>query len=280
MSVFLNTLISAAALAVACALLSVVVVLCRWAFIGEGISHSGFGGAGTAWLLMLIFPALDKPWMPFFSVTVFCLLTAIGIGVLSRARDVNADAAIGIFLVASLAWGFLCQQLYTTYRHAKPILFENLLWGQVVVISSSQAWAATFICIAIITVLVLLQKEILSYSFDPQLAASSGVRARFIHYLLMLLLGVVIIAGARLVGTVLMTALLVLPAATALRLTRRLEFVTAFSIVVALIGVIGGLMVNRVWPSFPPGPVIVLLMFVQFLAALVASCLGGSRQLS
>src|ERR1044071_87872 len=97
----------AGAMAVACAVLSVFVVARRWAFIGEGISHSGFGGAGTAWLLMLFFPALDQPWVPYLSVVIFCLLTAGAIGMLSRSRGVNADAAIGIFLVASLAWGFL-----------------------------------------------------------------------------------------------------------------------------------------------------------------------------
>src|SRR5215470_17263069 len=65
------TLLSTSTLAIACALLSVIVVLRRWAFIGEGISHSGLGGAGTAWLLMLIIPALDKPWVPYVGIVVF-----------------------------------------------------------------------------------------------------------------------------------------------------------------------------------------------------------------
>src|SRR5450432_3142052 len=110
MSIFFNTILTAAALALACAVLSVVVVLRRWAFIGEGIGHSGFGGAGTAWLLMLVIPAMDKPWVPYVSIVIFCLATALAIGALSRSEQrINADAVIGIFLVASLAWGFLAQ---------------------------------------------------------------------------------------------------------------------------------------------------------------------------
>src|ERR1041384_1633873 len=105
----LHMLLATSALAVACALLSVVVVVRRWAFIGEGISHSGFGGAGTAWLLMLLIPALDQPWVPYAILIVFSLLTAMAIGAISRGKRVNADAAIGVFLVASLAWGFLAE---------------------------------------------------------------------------------------------------------------------------------------------------------------------------
>ena len=63
-------------IATACAVLSVLVVSRRWAFIGEGISHSGFGGAGTAWLLALVVPSLNQPWLPYVCVIVFCLLTA------------------------------------------------------------------------------------------------------------------------------------------------------------------------------------------------------------
>src|SRR5262245_9190684 len=107
-----DILLTSTALALACAVLSVVVVLRRWAFIGEGIGHSGFGGAGTAWLLMLLIPALDQPWVPYIGIIVFCLLTALAIGAVSRwGRGVGSDAAIGIFMVASLAWGFFAQQI-------------------------------------------------------------------------------------------------------------------------------------------------------------------------
>jgi manganese/iron transport system permease protein len=103
---FGSALLVAASMAVACAVLSVFVVARRWAFIGEGISHSGFGGAGTAWLLALAFPAaFDRPWVPYAGVVVFSLGTAVAIGYLTRRNRVDSDTAIGIFLVASLAWG-------------------------------------------------------------------------------------------------------------------------------------------------------------------------------
>lgn len=269
MGSFTNTLLITLALALACALLSVVVVLCRWAFIGEGISHSGFGGAGTAWLLMLIFPSLDTPAVTYGSVILFCLLTAIAIGILSRSHGLHADAAIGIFMVASLAWGFLCQQIYSHAHHgAIPTLFENLLFGELVGFSNAHTLAAVLTCLAVCLILIALWKEILAFAFDPLLAASSGVRARFIHFLLVILAALVIVIGMRVVGSVLVTALLILPAATALRVSWRLTHVVTISIGVAVVGCLGGLLISRQWPFLPAGPVMVLLMFLMFLVSL------------
>src|SRR5262245_38379943 len=130
-SLQLNTLFTACALALACAMLSVIVVLRRWAFIGEGIAHSGFGGAGAAWILMLLIPAFKQSvWLPYVSVVIFCIGAALAIGALSRGRSIHADAAIGIFLTASLAFGILAQKIYDKVNHVRPALFDDLLYGE------------------------------------------------------------------------------------------------------------------------------------------------------
>lgn len=263
----------AAALAIACALLSIVVVLCRWSFIGEGISHSGFGGAGTAWLLMLWFPGLEQPWVPYLSMTIFCLLTAVAIGALSRTRGMQADAAIGIFLVASLAWGFLCKEIFVKVREATPTLFDAFLFGRMVDLSPQTARSSVLICLVVSVVVIALWNHVLAYSFDPLLAGSSGVRVGFIHYLLILVIAVVIVVGSRVVGSVLVVALLILPAATAMRVSSRLDRVVGVSLAVALIGTIGGMLISQRWDKIPVGPAIVLIMFTLFLASLIIASL-------
>ena len=274
-----NSFMTAMALALACAVLSVIVVLRRWAFIGEGIGHSGFGGAGAAWLLALWIPALANDWFPAVSVVVFCLATAMVIGFVSRSRQgVHADAAIGIFMVASLGFGFLAQQVYLHVTNGKnPPLFDALLFGRLLTFSPAYAMAATVVCLLVTLVVLALWKEILSYAFDPLLAETSGVRAGFIHYLLMILIGLVIVIGVRVAGSVLVTALLVLPGATALMLSRRLGVVVALSIATALLGAACGLLVNIRWSYLPAGPVMVLIMFLLFLSAYVANRLGASE---
>lgn len=263
--------LTATALAIACSLLSVIVVLRRWAFIGEGISHSGFGGAGTAWLLMLFIPALDQPWFVYLSVVVFSLGTAVAIGAMTRGRGVQTDAAIGIFLVASLAWGFLAQEIYQSTKHVVPVFFDTLLFGRLTPFSTEYTVAAIAICLVIILTVGMLWKEIIAYAFDPLLAATSGVRAGFIHYLLMVLVAMVIVIGVRIAGSVLVTALLVLPGATALQVSRKLPRVLATSILIALTGTLGGLLTSAQWRQIPAGPAIVLIMFLEFLVAYIAS---------
>lgn len=264
--------LTTAAVAVACAVLSVFVVSRRWAFIGEGISHSGFGGAGTVWLLALAFPSLGALWAVYAGVVLFCLATAGGIAYFSRARraapaGTNTDAVIGIFLVASVAWGLMAQQVYRRARGDVPQGFDDFFLGQMTNLSPQFAAAAVLLSAAIVAVVALLGKEIVYYCFDPAMAAASGVPATFVHYLLILLVTVSIVVGARVAGSILVTALLVLPGATALLLSDRLRTTIAASVAVGLIGAAGGTLARLRWPFLPTGPAIVLVMFATFLGA-------------
>jgi manganese/iron transport system permease protein len=257
-------------LAAACAVLSVIVILRRWAFVGEGISHSGFGGAGTAWLVALLVPALDRPWVAYVAVVIFCLATALAIGRLTRGGRVNFDAAVGVFLVASLAWGFLARQVYHERRGMWPAEADTLLFGNTGPLSMQFALAAVSFSAAVLIVIALLAKEIIAYCFDPLTAQTSGVATGLVHDLLMLLLAITIVLGTRLAGSVLVVALLILPGVTALLLSRRLRRVVTIAIGVALIGAAGGVLFTLRWPFVPAGPAMVLVLFVQFvLAAMV-----------
>ena len=254
-------------LAVACAALSIPVVVRRWAFIGEGIGHSGFGGAGTAWVLSLFFPALDTPAATSIFVVLFCLATAGLVGALSLTQRVRADAAIGIFLVATLAWGFIGQQIYFHNTHRSPAGFDALLFGQIKAVSPQFALAALAACSAVVVAVVALRKEIVGYCFDPLTARTGGIPTTLVHFLLMFLVAVVIIVGVGIAGSVLVTALLVLPGATAMLLFQRLGGVTAACFAVSLIGAMIGLTLSAQWAFIPLGPAIVLAMFVEFLVA-------------
>jgi ABC-type Mn2+/Zn2+ transport system permease subunit len=119
-----------------------------------------------------------------------------------------------------------------------------------------------------VAVVAFLGKEIVAYSYDPALDEASGVPARMIHYLLMLLVALTIVIGVRVAGNLLIPALLVLPGATALQLATRLSAVVTSSVIVGLLGSIVGIAVRWHWPAIPTGPAIVLTLFVLFVAAL------------
>jgi ABC-type Mn2+/Zn2+ transport system permease subunit len=267
-----RALLTAAALGTACATLSVIVVLRRWAFIGEGISHAGFGGIGTGWLLSLAFPALANDAAAYMTAILFCLAVALAIGYFTRQRagaePFGADSVIGIFLVTSVAWGWLALAIYNRRHAASPQSWEGYLFGSVESVSSEMMLAGVAVSAAVIFAVAALFKEILFYAFDPLMARVSGVRIGWIHYLLMMLLALVIVIGMRILGNFLIPALLVLPGATALLLSRRLRTVMSISVCVGLVGSVGGLILNHhLWPFLPSGPAIVLALFLQFLLA-------------
>jgi len=250
--------------------LSVIVVLRRWAFIGEGISHAGFGGIGTAWLLSLAFPLLGAD-LPVYAVAViFCIGTAISIGFITRSGRVSSDAAIGIFLSGTLAWGFLALAVYNQQRGA-AIGWERYLLGDIRIATTTAAISAVALAAAVLVTIAALRKEILAYCFDPMLAAVSGVRSGAIHYLLMVLLAIVVVIGMGIAGNLLIPALLVLPGATALLLSRRIASVMCISVVTSLLAVAVGIAINATWPAVPIGPAIVLMLFVEFAIAYVGS---------
>jgi ABC-type Mn2+/Zn2+ transport system permease subunit len=265
---FLSEVITSLSLAIACASLSVFVVSRRWAFIGEGISHSGFGGAGTIWLLTLFLPALDRlTWAPYVGVAVFSLGAAAAIGYFMRTGKINSDAVIGIFLAASLAWGILAQQLYWRRFHRDPSGWSVFLFGHMGDMTPQFAMAAAMLCAAVVATVVLLAKEVVAYCFDPAFAEASGVRVGFIHYLLLVLIALTIVIGAQVAGSVLIPAMLVLPGTTALLLSRRLKMAVIASAAVALIATATGIVLAARWAFLPAGPLIVLAMFLQFLLA-------------
>lgn len=276
MSNLQNTIVTAGALGAACAVLSVFVVLRRWAFIGEGIAHAGFGGAGTAWLLSLLFPT--AVWLGredgIFAVAVFfCMVVAMGIAWITRREQVRTDTAIGIFLVTSLAWGFIGYYAYQKLRGAPPA-WEEYVLGRMGPLSAGEVLASVLVCGAVVLAVALLGKEIVCYCFDPMMAEVSGVRVVMIHYLLLALVTLTILMGMRLMGSLLVTALLVLPGATGLQLSRNLRTVLISAIVVGVIGAVAGPIVSDKWRFIREGPAIVLALVAQFVAAYVWASLG------
>ena len=213
----------------------------------------------------------DDPIVPYIFVLAFCFFAAIGIGWLSQTGRVTSDAAIGIFLVASLAWGFVGQHLYSHQNGVDPAGFSNLLFGQMQAVTRLYAVVACLTAVIVAGLSYALSKELIAYCFDPLLARTSGVKATLIHYVLMAMMTLAIVIGIRVVGSVLVTALLVLPAASANLLSKRLSRVVMLSLAIALIGAWGGLLISTHWRALPAGSMIVLVMFAEFLIALLWS---------
>jgi len=260
---FLLALGTLAAVGTACAVLSVFVVLLKWSFMGEGISHAGFAGAGTAALLAGVFPALDSIIAGYAISVIFCFATAGCIGWIARRRGVSGDAAIGAFVVASLAWGAVA----STLRPGTTGGLNAYLFGNVAEISTVTLFAALCVAAIILLVVVLLGREFLFYCFDATLAQVSGIPVAAAHYMLVFLIAFAIVAAMKLLGFLLAPAFIILPGALALSLSVRLKTVFALAIASTLAAVAVGLFLAARWHFVEAGAPIVLGLFVQFILA-------------
>ncbi len=266
------------ALAAVSSLLSVLVVLKRMAFIGEGIAHAGFGGMGTALFLGLASGSSGGAWQADLVVLAFCLTAAAAMGFISRGQHVESDSAIGIVLVAAMAWGVLMTDLHVQFRQddwyirlfgpprPSPNL-ETLLFGSLLNVGPYDVWLAVGGATLILLLLALFFKEILFYAFDETVSRVFGVPTTFIHYLLLALVAGAVVMTVRLAGIVLVSALLVIPGATANLLSRRLGRVFLIAWIVGTIGVAGGLLLSVIAGSISTGPCIVAVLCGQFALA-------------
>jgi zinc transport system permease protein len=271
--VFRYAMVTAIAIGVVCSLLSVIVVLKRMAFIGQGISHAGFGGIGAAMFLGVAAGRTQDAL-----VLIFCIGTAVLIGVLSRRRQIHADSAIGILLAGAMALGVILADLSValqdhawyvqlvgppTYRPS----FEQLLFGSLLSVTRADMWTAVILSLAVVATIAALFKEVLFFTFDEPVSRVFGVRTGLIYYLLLVLLSVTIVLSIRLVGIILASALLIVPGATATLISQRLPAVLLSALAVGLLGTVGGLTLSLELGNLSSGPCIVLVLCLLFLAA-------------
>jgi zinc transport system permease protein len=267
-----NALIAAVLVATSSALLSSIVVLKRLAFVGQGISHAAFGGIGVVAILGL--GGLSGE----LTVFVFCLASAMLIAGMSRGRT-REDTAIGIVLVSTMALGFLLMGLrqklmqqpwYAQWLGDAPSMasWDTVLFGSVHLAGPMGAWLSFGVAVVVIAALLWCRRPMLAYVFDETAARAAGVSVHAMRGLLMVLLAMVVVVGMKLVGVVLISALLVLPGAIAAQLTRRLLSTVVIAWCTAIIGIVGGLILSFELELLS-GPCIVLVLVAQFAVAML-----------
>jgi zinc transport system permease protein len=240
-----------------CALLSFFVVLRRLSFIGVGISHSAFGGLALGVMLGI---------NPFFSAAVFAVLVAWAIGITSRRGGMAEDITIGIFFSSTMAFGVALLSLSKEY---KADLF-SLLFGNILAITAADLWMVGGCGLLVGLFLFLLFKELLACAFDEEVARVGGLPVEFLYYALLTAMAVTVVASIKVVGIILVEALLVIPAATGFQLSRNFRWMLFYSLLSAFLSVIGGLSLSYAY-DLASGATIVLCAAFIFLLAFIFS---------
>ncbi len=244
--------------AVLCAVLSVYVVLRRMAFIGQGIGHAAFGGLALG---LWVFPAALGPldWRVYLVAVVFCLLNAVAIRLVTRHTDLSEDTAIGILFVLSMALG----AIFFSLRQDRVSDLFSYLFGSVVAVTWGDAVLALGLAALVLGCVAWLFKELEFLCFDEETARLSGLPTEALNHLLLLLLSLTVVVAIRIVGIVLISAALVLPAATARLACRSFGRLMAASVAFGAGAMaLGLLLANTV--DIPAGAAIVLAQTAVF----------------
>jgi zinc transport system permease protein len=240
-----------------CSFLSFFVVLKRLSFIGVGISHSAFGGLAIGVLLGL---------NPFVCAGIFSVMVAWGIGITSQKGKLHEDTAIGIFFSAAMALGVA---LISLSREYKADLF-SLLFGNILAITTADLWMVALCGVGVALFLFLFFKELLAISFDDEVARVGGVPVDFLYYGLLTAMAVTVVASIKVVGIILVEALLVIPAATGFQMSKNYRWMLFFSIASGILALLSGLVLSY-WLDIASGATIVLCAALLFMLAFLFS---------
>jgi len=237
-----------------CALVGTYVVLRGLAFVGDALAHAAFPGVVIAYLLKANIH---------LGATIFAVLTALGIGLVSRRGRVSYDTAIGILFAGAFALGVL---LMSTIQGYTVDLF-SFLFGNVLGISQRDLLLVGSLGAIVVLTIILFYKELLLLSFDPVTAEAMGYPVQALNYLLLGLIALTIVISIQAVGIILVVALLVTPSATAYLLTVRFFRMMMLGILFAALAAVIGLYLSY-YLDVASGAAIVLVSTCLFFLVL------------
>jgi len=260
---FRNGLLVAVIAGALCGLLGVFVVLRGMSYIGHGLSHAVFGGAAASAVMKVNY---------FLGAGIWGIVSGVLIGRISRKRVIGADAAIGVVTTGSFAVGLM---LLNRYGQAKRSI-EAVLFGSVLGVQTADIVAVSAVAIGVLAIIVLGYRRLLYATFDPEVARISGVRVGTVEVLLMAMLSCTIIVTMRVIGTLLISALLVVPAATTRLMTNSFARMLTIAPIVGAVSSFVGMNLAYHWDTSASGTIIA----VGVVAFAVVYAVGGIRSRS
>lgn len=265
---FQKAALAGSLVAIVCGVIGCFVILRRMAFLGDALSHAMLAGVTAGYLFMSLFFGQDAhvPAM-FFGSLLAGFVTVVLIGIVSRVSRIKEDTAIGVMYTGIFATGGVLHSLYSDRMH---IDLYHFMIGSVLAIEDADLWMMAIITVIVLSVVILLFRQLQISTFDPVMAASIGIHVLAMDYLLTACTSLVVVGAVQVVGVVLVVGLLVTPAATAYLLCDRLARMLPLAAVFGVTSVLGGLVFSH-WLDVASGPAIVIVSTVQFLLVLAGA---------
>ncbi|MFH0772797.1 MAG: metal ABC transporter permease [bacterium] len=245
--------------ALLCSTLGLFLVLRRLSLIGDGLSHVSFGAIAIGLFLGIY---------PLFVAIPLVILSSLAILRLTEKAKVYGDAAIGILSSVALAVGVIL----ASTSHGFTVDLFSYLFGNILAISSFEMIISIVLSLVVLFILYLFYYDLVSLSFNEQLAQIGGVSTKKINILLVILTAITVVLSVRVVGIMLISSLLILPSVTALQIARSFRGALLLSSLSAVTALLLGVVVSFI-VNIPTGATVVLINFLFFLLALTHNSL-------
>ena len=247
-----------------CGIMGGLIVTRRLSLFGDTLSHAVLPGVAVGFL----WSQSKDSWAILAGATVAGFLGVALISLLMKTSRIRQDSALGLVLSGFYALGICMLTRIQKMEFGNQSGIDQYLFGQVVGLSSSDLWTMAFSCLFVLTLTILLYKELLVAGFDSEYARSIGLPVDFLQYLLWLLLAFAVITSLQIIGVVLVSALLVIPAATASLITDKMRTILIWSAMLGCLAGATGAFLSFLGNQLPTGPIIVLVSAAFFLTAL------------
>ncbi len=248
-------------IALCASLLGVTLVLKRYSFIGDGLSHVAFGAMAIATVLKLV--NINIIVMP---VTIIVAVILLRTGSKSMLKG---DAAIAMLSVTSLAFGYLIMNVFSASSNVSGDVCSTLFGStSILTLDATEVAICIVLSVLVIAAYILFYNKIFAVTFDETFADATGVPSKRYNLLIAIIIAVIIVLGMNLVGSLLISALIVFPALAAMRLSGTFKGVVILSVIFSVICALLGMIVSILY-STPVGATIVGMDLLWFIIAVI-----------
>ncbi len=254
---FINALMAAVLASISCGYIGTYIVTRRIVFVSGGISHASFGGVGIAYFLGM---------NPIIGAAIFSLFSALSIEALSKSLELRKDALVGMMWSFGMAVGVFF--IFITPGYASNLMMY--LFGNILTVSGFDLYMMLVLAIIIISTFALLFKEIITISFDEEYAMTLGIHTVVINFIMISLVALTIVVNIRIVGIILVIALLTIPQATANIFTKKYKQIILLAILFGLLSSLSGLILSYQL-NIPSGATIIFLSIIIYLISKIIS---------
>lgn len=244
-------------IALCSSLLGVTLVLKRFSFIGDGLSHVAFGAMAIASVLNI-----TNNMLFILPVTVICAILLLRAGQNTR---IKGDAAIAMISVGALAIGYLLMNLFSTSPNISGDVCSTLFGStSILTLTKGEVWLCAILSVVVVAIFILFYNKIFAVTFDENFARATGTRVNAYNLLIAVVIAVIIVLAMNLVGSLLISALVIFPALSAMRLFKSFRSVTISAAVLSVLSATAGILIS-ILAGTPVGSTIVAVDIAVFL---------------